>query len=172
MLSPLFATAAVTSQWSYPLDHTGHFLQRKTLELGGLWNDKKYCLMISSTTLDQRATATRTAKKFRLAKQQLCTCITLFCTFLSRRCTTTEWQRLISRFVEDGNRRQQLSFPFPELWYSPKLEFNSNICLTKWIKPDKVWGSANCLFNWRFRCRSRGVRNVIQDSNCVKAYLV
>ena len=26
--------------------------------------------------------------RFRLAKQQLCTCITLFCTFLCRRCTT------------------------------------------------------------------------------------
>ena len=27
--------------------------------------------------------------RFRLAKQQLCSCITLFCTFLCRRCTTT-----------------------------------------------------------------------------------
>jgi len=38
------------------------------------------------------ATATRTAKKsnrLRLAKQQLCTCITLFCTFFCRCCTTT-----------------------------------------------------------------------------------
>ena len=30
-------------------------------------------------------------------KQQLCTCITLFCTFLCRRCTTTTWNFLISR---------------------------------------------------------------------------
>ena len=30
---------------------------------------------------------------FRLAKQQFCTCIMLFCTFLSRRCTTTVVQR-------------------------------------------------------------------------------
>ena len=29
--------------------------------------------------------------------QQLCTCITLFCTFLYRRCTTTTWNFLISR---------------------------------------------------------------------------
>ena len=29
------------------------------------------------------------SNRFRLAKQQLCTCVTLFCTFLSRRCTTT-----------------------------------------------------------------------------------
>ena len=66
--------------------------------------------------------------RFRQAKQQLCTCITLFCTFLCRRCTTTTWNCLISRFVEDGNKRQQLSFSFPELWCSP-LEFNpQKIC--------------------------------------------
>ena len=46
------------------------------------------------------------------------TCITLFCTFLCRRCTTTTWNCQISRFVENGNTRQQLSFSFPELWYS------------------------------------------------------
>ena len=30
-------------------------------------------------------------------KQQLCTCIALFCTFLRRHCTTTTWKYLISR---------------------------------------------------------------------------
>ena len=54
-----------------------------------------------------------------------------FCTFLCRRRTTTTWNCLISRFVENGNTRQQLSFSFPELWYSP-LEFKS--------KPfDNIW---------------------------------
>ena len=52
--------------------------------------------------------------RFRSAKQQLCTCITLFCTFLSRFCTTITLKCLISRFVEDENTRQ-LSFSFPEL---------------------------------------------------------
>ena len=33
---------------------------------------------------------TKKAKGFILAKQQLCTCITLFCTFLCRRCTTSK----------------------------------------------------------------------------------
>ena len=63
------------------------------------------------------------SKRLILAKQ-LCTCITLFCTFLSRHCTTTTWKCLISRFVEDMNTRQRLYFPFPELRYS-LLEFNS-----------------------------------------------
>ena len=64
------------------------------------------------------------SNRFRQAKQKLCTCITLFRTFLFCRCKTTTWNCLISRFVEDGTKRQQLSFSFPELWCCP-LEFNS-----------------------------------------------
>ena len=68
---------------------------------------------------------------FRLAEQQLCTCITLFSTFLFPRCTTTAiklevfrrcvlsktttWNCLISHFVEDVNTRERLSFSFSEL---------------------------------------------------------
>ena len=47
--------------------------------------------------------------KFRIAKQQLCTFVTLFCTFLCRRYATTTWKCLISRWAEDGNTRQSLS---------------------------------------------------------------
>ena len=46
------------------------------------------------------------SNRFRLAKQQLCTCITLFCTFLCRRCTTTTWDCLISRFMWNVNWRR------------------------------------------------------------------
>ena len=46
--------------------------------------------------------------RFRLAKEQLCTCITLlFCTFLCRHCSTTTWKFLISRFVENVDTRQR-----------------------------------------------------------------
>ena len=98
----------------------------------------------------------------RLAKQQLCTCITLFF-FLCRHSTTTTWKCLILRFSEDVNTRQRLSFSFPELWCSI-LEFNSrNICqhLTKWTrwnKRDKVWSSATSLFKWPIRGRCRRCR--------------
>ena len=98
--------------------------------------------------------------RFRVTKQQLCTCITLSCTFLCRRFTTTTWKCLILRFVEDVNTRQRLSFSLPELWYSP-LEFNSRkICQhltnwTSWNKRDKAWSCANSLFEWRFRSRRR-----------------
>ena len=96
----------------------------------------------------------------RLAKQQLCACITLFCTFRSRRCTTTTWKCLISRFVDDLNTRQQLAFFFSwTLIQSFRIQ-PPNICQhltnwTRWNKRDKVWGSANSLFKWRFRSRRR-----------------
>ena len=48
----------------------------------GISREEKCDSQISGHSGD---TVTRTAK-FRLAKQQLCVCITLFCTF--RRCTT------------------------------------------------------------------------------------
>ena len=85
---------------------------------------------------------------------------TPFCTFLCRRCTTTTWNCLISRFVEDANTRRP-SFSLSELWYNP-LEFNSTKIrqhLTNWTwwnTRDKVCSSAKTLFNWRFRrCRRR-----------------
>ena len=84
----------------------------------------------------------------------------LFCTFLSRRCTTTTWKCLISRFVEDGNTRQRVSFSFPELWYS-LLEFSSRKSCqhlrnwTRWTKRETVWSRATLLFQWRFRGRRR-----------------
>ena len=84
----------------------------------------------------------------------------LFCTFLSRRCTTTTWKCLISRFVEDGNTRQRVSFSFPELWYS-LLEFSSRKSCqhlrnwTRWTKRETVWSRATVLFQWRFRGRRR-----------------
>ena len=104
-------------------------------------------------------TSTKTAKKsnrprFRLRKQQPCTCITLFPTFLCRHCTSRTWKCIISRFVEDVNTRPQLS----ELWNN-LLEFNSKKNFqhltnwTRWIKRDKVWSSAASLFKWRFRSR-------------------
>ena len=101
---------------------------------------------------------------FRLAKQQLCTCVMLFCTFLCRQCTITTRNCLISRFSEDVNTvntRRRLFISFPEFWCS-LLEFNSRkYCqhLTNWMrwnKRDRVWSSATSLTKpWRFRSRRR-----------------
>ena len=54
--------------------------------------------------------------RFRLVKQQLCTCITLFCTFLCRRCTTTTWKCLISHsdvLSRTGKQNNNFLFLFP-----------------------------------------------------------
>ena len=76
------------------------------------------------------------SNRFRLTKQQLCTCITLFCTFVYFFAAT-------ARFVWDVNTRQGFPFSFPELrWIL--LGFNSRkncqnwTNWTRWDKPDKV----------------------------------
>ena len=97
------------------------------------------------------------SNRFRLAKQQLCKCITLFCTFFSRRCTTTTLKCLISRFVEDVNTRQQLTFSF--------LNFDAILQNSTPKKIANIWriklgrisaikfeaAGLNSLFKWRFR---------------------
>ena len=73
----------------------------------------------------RRRMATRTAKRQTgWIKKKLCTCITLFCTCLClcRRCTTTTWNCLISRFVESVKHKTKI-FYFCKLRYSP-LECN------------------------------------------------
>ena len=46
---------------------------------------------------------------FNKQRQQLCPCITLFCSFLSRFCTTTTLKCLFSLFMEEINK-QRLTF--------------------------------------------------------------
>ena len=65
-----------------------------------------------------------------LAKQQLRTCISLFCTFLCCRCMTTTWNFLISRCVEDVNPGR-LPFSLPELRCG-LLDFNSKHYANIW----------------------------------------
>ena len=72
-----------------------------------------FCSIRRRRQRQRRQREQQKSNRFILAKQQLCTCITL-----SRHCTITTWNCLISRFVEDVNTRQRLSFSFPELWYS------------------------------------------------------
>ena len=97
-------------RWSYllcwgnpPVHIISHFIVI-TLTWWVGWPAACYLTYLGSSTSSKLA--------LRLAKQQLCACITLFCTFRSRRCTTTTWKCLISRFVEDLNTRRQLAFFF------------------------------------------------------------
>ena len=76
------------------------------------------------------------SNRFRLTKQQLRTCITLFCTFVYFFAAT-------ARFVWDVNTRQGFPFSFPELrWILLGFNCRKN-CQnwtnwTRWNKPDKV----------------------------------
>ena len=92
-----------------------------------------------------------------LIKQHLCT----ICKFLCRYCTISMWKCLISRFVENGNTRQRLSFYSPGLRHSP-LEFKSRrICQHCRIERDKISvmkfkaARTHFSFKWRFRSRWR-----------------
>ena len=59
------------------------------------------------------------SNRFYYAKQQLCTCITLFCTFLYRPCTTTTW-KCNSKFY--GGRKQATTNLFFSLNLSAVLK--------------------------------------------------
>ena len=104
---------------------------------------------------DGKESGKKSIYRVRLAKQQLCTCITLFCTFLCRRCSTTKWKCLISRFVEDVNEDNDFpTLSFPEEGNTVFLSICRHLTIwTSWNKHDKVWSSANSLFKWHFRRR-------------------
>ena len=71
-------------------------------------------------------------ERHKSTKQQLCTNITHFCSFLCRCCTTTTWNHLVSRFREDVYTRRKFFFSYSELRYSP-LE------LTPELKCSNIW---------------------------------
>jgi len=102
----------------------------------------------------------QTCNRLRLAKQQLCTFIMLFCTFLCRRCTTTTWKRPNFTFCRGRERRQRLLFFFSwTLIQSSRIQLQK-ICQhltnwTSWNTHDKVWSGTNSLFKWSFRRRRR-----------------
>ena len=90
---------------------TGDGFLQLTIPTSSLSLQKKYY------TRRRRQRDRDKSSRFRLARQQLGTCIMLFCTFVSRHCTTTTWKCLISRFVGDVNARERFC-SFSELRYS------------------------------------------------------
>ena len=103
-----------------------------------------------------------TLRQRQKAKQQLCTCIRLFCTFLSLHCTTTTWNDQILSFFEDGNSKTINSTISVWTRARPPL-FSCNInslLLSNWATWDNremVWKDAKSIFqrpfNGRRRCR-------------------
>ena len=65
-----------------------------------------------------------------MSKTIICTCITLFCTFLCRHFTTTAWNYLKRRFVKDVDTRLQISFSLSKHGRWCHQEISSRISLT------------------------------------------
>ena len=59
----------------------------------------------------------KTSNRFRLAKQQFCTHITLFVTFFCRRCTFATWNLPNLMFCRGREHKTKALFSFPKLWY-------------------------------------------------------
>ena len=138
----------------------------------------------SSTTGDNRELKQRRRRRqrerqksnrFRLAKKQLCTCITLFCSFLCRHCMATSRAYLNTQkyglfcslnFTFCGGREHNTTALFFFYWSSLQ-SWNSTPektnCqhLTNWTsrnKGDVVWSSTTSLCKWRFLTRRRRCR--------------
>ena len=99
-----------------------------------LWNKREF-----TQRRRRRQRERQKRNRFRQAKQQLCTCITLFCTFLCCRCTTTTWNCLISRFVEDGEQKTTTFFFFSwTLMQSFRFQLQKNFGNIRRIKRDGI----------------------------------
>ena len=118
-------------------------------------------------------TATRTSKnnRFYWAKQQLCTCITLFCTFLCLHCTTTKWNDQISSLLGNWNGKAINSAISVRTWArSPLFTSSQNPLLlsTGWIgiiakKLSRLKWRQVCFsatFSWTSPLSDRKVPNV------------
>ena len=90
--------------------------------------------------------------RYTVAKQQLCTCITLFCTFVCRHCTTTTWKS--SKFYVFWRMWTQESdflspfLNFHTVFWNSSPGKNCQIAnRTRCNKRDKVWSNSNPLLS-------------------------
>lgn len=118
------------------------------------------CTGIGFFFLKAKREKSRTAQKqwVRLAKQLLCTCITLFYTFPCRHCTTTMWKCLDFTFRRGREHKTTTFFFFSWTliqYFRTQLQRKCQILTnsTRWNKRDKGWSRATSLFRCRFRSR-------------------
>ena len=110
---------------------------------------QSYPVIIRELKQQRRQRERQISTSFWLTKQELCTCITIFCTFLCRHCTTTRWNFLITRFRKDVKTREKFWVSLSNLRYSIQNQLQKNCPaldkLNQWNKSDIVWNSANSL---------------------------
>ena len=104
------------------------------------------------------ATATRTGKKnvFRLAKQQLCTCIMLFLyiSLLLLHHHNVKVPKFM--FCQEHEHKTTTLFFFSSTLIQSfyRIQLHKNLMnWMSWNKCNKVWSSMNSLFKWRFHSR-------------------
>ena len=134
-------SVALFSFWYCRMRNLGKFMQGHIC-LGEVWRHvTMVALFLDDNKINNDGDGKENGKKWYvyINKQQLCTCITLFCTFLCRRCTTTTWNKTNIQhkncrflFLNLGNNR-----------YSPKENF-AMICQIKWywirsVKFEILW---------------------------------
>ena len=124
------------------------------------WPRTAFPLQNSDFEIRRRKRERQRSNKFRKVKQQLCTCSTLFCTFLCRHCTTARWKYLISRFTEDVNKARRNFSALFKLGCSSQGLNPRRVCLhltkkMRWNNCDEYWKNGNSFFKRRFHCRRR-----------------
>ena len=132
-------------------------------ETGLSWLSQRFLGTWTGTTVSSATgTATGTSKTQEVlwAKQQLCTWITLFCTFLCRPCTTTTWNEQILSWLENGNGKA-MNFTI-SLWirtrsptFSSKLTSLFSRNWVTWYKGQKVSEDETSIFQRRFHWHRR-----------------
>ena len=112
----------------------------------------KFLWSFSNDNGDSNENIKKAIPMFRLAKWQLCMCITLFCTFLCRHCMTTTWKCLISFSMEMLTSNNELFFLFLNLLVrSPRNQLQGNRGSRKYPYPHHRG-------NLKFRRGREGVR--------------
>ena len=90
---------------------------------------KVRCALVNISELKQRRRwgqrERQKSNKFRLLKQQLC--ITLFCTFLTRRFTAKTWTCLISRLSRTGTQDKTSFFFSSTLIHSFRIQLQKKL---------------------------------------------
>ena len=74
-----------------------------------------FLMLLGSFSNDDGDGSENFKKAIGLLSKTTSTCITLFCTFLYRLCKTTTWKCLISRFMEDVNKRRRIFLSLSKL---------------------------------------------------------
>ena len=110
-------------------------------------------------------TKTGKSKEFGLAKQQFCTCITLFCTFRCRRCTTTTWNLLISHF-NYGRREHKTKVFFFFFWtqiQSFRIQLQKKFVKIWRIEREGIRLQWNGLWQKRATCFAKLLQNKLKN---------